>query len=317
MTDHAQNETKTVDVLEVHCRKWCKGKIPDWDNKTREEQDDMTYFARGFCFSHKCDNLAKAIKTAMKLYWLKGRCLQSKQKKELYFSSAVTWCWCAHKCIGMASSAATDLNLNADFKLWLRGKGRKDDLTMLGSLGLLVGDRFWAVLKNGAFLFGLRHSIIEFLQARRYVTSAQNKKENNLSATISGLSCITLKAEQKDMNQKVMLAELRAMSALHFAVMGPCLLVSATMKHFSQQRGAVRKMQDFFTKLQQDRQFARELITEQDNGIPLTFLSANEMAAIAPDGMSEGHRLAYKSMCKDAGNDDIVLDIIQYTAAHI
>ena len=165
MTDHAQNETKTVDVLEVECRKWCEKNIPDWNEKTREEQDDMVFFSRGYCFQHKCDNLAKAIKTAMKLYRLKSGCLQSKQKKELYFSSAVTWCWCAHKCIGMASSAATDLNLNADFKLWLRGKGRKDDLTMLCSLGPLVGDRFWAVLKNGACLFRLRHSIIEFLQA--------------------------------------------------------------------------------------------------------------------------------------------------------
>ena len=102
------------------------------------------------------------------------------------------------------------------------------------------------VLKNGACLFGLRHSIIEFLQASRFITCAQKKRENNLSATISGLSCITLKAEQKDINQKVMLAELRAMSALHFAVMGPALLVSATIKHFGQQRENVRKMQNFF-----------------------------------------------------------------------
>ena len=99
--------------------------------------------------------------------------------------------------------------------------------------------------------------------------------------------------------------------------MGPCLLVSATMKHFSQQRDSVRKMQAFFTKLQQDREFARELITEQDNGEPLTFLPADEMAAISPEGMSEGHKTAYKRMCQDAGDDEIVIDIIQYAAAHM
>ena len=99
--------------------------------------------------------------------------------------------------------------------------------------------------------------------------------------------------------------------------MGQCLLVSATMKHFSQQHDSVRKMQAFFTKLQQDREFARELITEQDNGEPLTFLPADKMAAISPEGMSEGHKTAYKHMCQDAGDDEIVIDIIQYAAAHM
>jgi hypothetical protein len=46
-------------------------------------------------------------------------------------------------------------------------------------------------------------------------------------------------------------------------------------------------------------------------------LTTDEMAAISPNGMSEGHRLAYKKMCEDAGDDEIVLDIIQYSAAHM
>ncbi len=141
MSDHCLIEGVTFDELERICCEWCAVNFPDWSNKTREEQDDMTHFARAYCFAHKADNLAKAVKTSLKLYRLRRKALTGQQKKELYLSSATTWCWCAHKCLGMPGSVSTDLNLNVDFKLWLKSNGKEEDLKLLASLGPLVGDR--------------------------------------------------------------------------------------------------------------------------------------------------------------------------------
>jgi hypothetical protein len=141
MSDHCLIESVTFDELERVCGEWCSANIPDWQNKSREEQDDMTHFARAYCFAHKADNLAKAVKTSLKLYRLRRKALTGQQKKELYLSSATTWCWCAHKCLGMPGSVSTDLNLNVDFKLWLKSNGKEEELLLLDSLGPLVGDR--------------------------------------------------------------------------------------------------------------------------------------------------------------------------------
>ncbi len=58
-------------TLEKICSQWCAVSVPDWNSKSREEQDDMTDFALAYCFAHKADNLAKAVKTSLKLYRLR------------------------------------------------------------------------------------------------------------------------------------------------------------------------------------------------------------------------------------------------------
>ena len=104
------------------------------------------------------------------------------------------------------------------------------------------------------------------------------------------------------MNQKMMLAELWAMAALHSALMSPCLLVSATMQHWNEQQKYMQQMQVFLNKLQSDREFALCLIMEQDNWKQLTFLLPDDLAQIS-DGLSKGHAIAYKKLCQSAGND--------------
>ncbi len=182
---------------------------------------------------------------------------------------------------------------------------------------LLLLFRFWAVLKNAACLYGLRESIIQYLAERKFAIDATaNKTENNLTATIRGLSCINLKKEDRDINRKLMLAELRCLTAINFAVMMPCLLVSATMKQCDSQRKYVRMMQNYFKLLMESREECRKLITYQEDGRPLTFLPRAELDAIAT-GLSEGHAIAYKRLCQPAGDDEIVIDMIQMAAAQM
>ncbi len=68
---------------------------------------------------------------------------------------------------------------------------------------------------------------MDFLLKHSYASGWN--KDNNLTAAISGLACITLQQEDQDVNQKKMLGELLAMAALHFAIMSPCLLVSSVV----------------------------------------------------------------------------------------
>ena len=113
------------------------------------------------------------------------------------------------------------------------------------------------------------------------------------------------------------MAELKCLVALQFAVMGPALLVSAVIKSVNDQRVYVRQMQDFFEKIRTDRQFCKQLITYQDDGVPASFLSKAELKSVSPKGLSEGHALAYKSVCQPSAYDEIVIDMMQICAAHL
>ena len=113
------------------------------------------------------------------------------------------------------------------------------------------------------------------------------------------------------------MAKLKCLAALQFAVMGPALLVSAVMKSVNDQRVYVRQMQDFFEKMRTDRQFCKQLITYQDDGVPASFLSKAELKSVSPKGLSEGHALAYKSVCQPSAYDEIVIDMMQICAAHL
>jgi len=226
MSDHCQIETLGIDELEKRCRIWCEANIPDFSGKTEEEKSEFCYLARGFCFQHKADNVAKAGKESFKQFRIKSGLMTAKSKRDLALASGVTFCWCAHKCVGMPNSSATELNLHYDFKIWLKKKGMEKELTVLQALGPLVGDRFWAVYKNAAMIYYLRKPIIDFMADRAYVSRGMGKPENNLAATIRSMSCLTLKEEQREQNQNFVLAEIRTMALWQFAVMNPLLLAS-------------------------------------------------------------------------------------------
>ena len=316
MTDHCQIETKGIDELEARIRVWATENIRHFSEQTEEEKNSFCYVARGFCFQHKADNIAKAGKESFKKFRTLTKTLDAKRTKELSFSSGITFCWCAHKCLGMPNSVATDLNLHYDFVLWLKKQGRENELTVVKSLGPLVGDRFWAVYKNAALIYYLRNAIMEFMDVRTYVARGSQKPENNLAATIRSMSCLLLKPEEVEINQNFVLAEIRTMAAWQYAVMNPLLLVAASIKKVNDQRKYLQELQVFLEKVICEREFARKLITQRGHNLPFTFLADSDFKELYK-GQSAGHRLAYEAVCTSQASDDLTLDMIQFSASYM
>ena len=86
-----------------------------------------------------------------------------------------------------------------------------------------MGDRFWAVYKNAAIIYYLRHAILDFMKSCTFVSAGMNKPENNLAATIRCVSCLTLSPEKREQAQEFVLAEMRVMGLLLFAIMSVLL----------------------------------------------------------------------------------------------
>mmetsp|Transcript_30896 Transcript_30896/g.64033 ORF Transcript_30896/g.64033 Transcript_30896/m.64033 type:complete len:165 (+) Transcript_30896:617-1111(+) len=124
----------------------------------------------------------------------------------------------------------TSLNLHKDFVVWLDERGRHDDKKLLLALGPQVGDRFWALFHNGAQIYAIRESVVEFMTECKHFARGIKKKENNLTQTIRELGGLLLAEGPFKVQQQLrVMAETRCVCAWQFAVMGPMLLIAARM----------------------------------------------------------------------------------------
>ncbi len=105
--------------------------------------------------------------------------------------------WSFRVIVCQSGTEACDLNLQSDFKfnlkMWLCCCWKHDNVTLVDSLGPLIGDRFWGQLKNTVLLYSLLSSVVEFMLDRVYIVQVQSKVENNLAAMIRNLTCLFIK----------------------------------------------------------------------------------------------------------------------------
>jgi hypothetical protein len=237
-----------------------------------------------------------------------------------------TWLWSTHKLLGHESSMTTQHSKHGVFKTWIetlpwscRTKAR----TMLQSLGPLVGDRFWAVFKNAACMFGLRLYIQRFLDDNLKLCQAQNpvKNEDNHSRTVRTISCLHLAGENVAKNQMRIMVEVKVYGILHFAIMAACLHVSSKLlRNFNGQRKHVNNLHGFFIRLLDDPEFCRQLFTMQADGMPLTFLTGEESENDEETRLkfSSGHLLAYRALCQPTPESDSMTEhMLRVSVAHM
>ena len=151
ITDHAFG---TADELEEQRHQEFIYTMPGYADKTKEEQVDISSMKRHYCLDHKIDNLGKEAVTAMRTWALE----EGFVKKNLMggLCTGKNWVWCAHKLLGIPSALCTDTNLHSTFITWLEGKDKHQTIKILGFLGPLVGDHFWATYFNAVCLYAIR-----------------------------------------------------------------------------------------------------------------------------------------------------------------
>jgi hypothetical protein len=106
------------------------------------------------------------------------------------------------------------------------------------------------------------------------------------------------------------------MGLWQYSIMSPLLLIAAKIKKVGDQRKYLVELQSFLTKVMSDRSFAREVMTVRPHGTPLTFLPDSDLKEFY-SGLTPAHRLAYENLCQSQSNDELVLDLLQFSAAHM
>eukprot|EP00961_Rhodomonas_salina_P012811 172564-Rhodomonas_salina.1 len=323
-SDSAKGEDAINDLLEIEIVKWHVENTPGWSTMSREVQRGFVQLIRCYCYQHKVDNLSKGVETAFeKLSALFLPTLKDKYKSSGHKTpSASNYMHAAQKLIGMkgGKSNGNTLNIHKEFKDHLERKGMVKELEMLGGIGALVGDRFWARNKNAAVHYGLLGALTDFLNTeyKQLRRSKQDYTENQLVTSVRTLSTFSLGLAEctEEQIQQVMvhiLAHLRAQAAIHYAVMVPALKACATgIKHAGQQGPEIRKTHKFLKRCVEEKGYARLLITKHD--APVSYVN--------PDGLyhedafcSPAQREAYNRMCEPCEHDDITVEVLETVAA--
>ena len=316
MHDHTAGEDKLIDLLEEEIVKWKKLNVAGYADLSEAEQDDLSRIVRGYCFDHKIDNLGKAIVRGLGDFCTAGEFLPTDAcgKTRHTPPKATTWIHACHKLIGRKHGKAggETTNINTDFRMHLQENDLHDGEAMLDSLGPLVGCRFWANMKTAALLYGLAPVIVDYLTN---VCPALHKIENQHNHSVRTLATFMLDKNEVEMierNKARVLMEVKCMGIWHFALMVPALMLTAKgMTHFKDQQWVIKAIHAFIDKVANDKEFARTLMTEHIS--PVSFVNhdgASPFSGVA----SDNQRLAYQQLCKTTDNDEMCLQMLQWTA---
>jgi hypothetical protein len=184
---------------------------------------------------------------------------------------------------------------------------------MLDSLGPLVGNRFWANLKTAALLYGLAPVIVDYLTN---VCPALHKTENQHNHSVRTLSTFMLDKSEVELierNKARVLQEVRCMGIWHFALMVPALLLTAKgMKHFKDQKAVIQAIHAFLVRVQDDKEFAKTLMEMHIS--PVSFVNPEGLSPFYGFG-SDNQRIAYAQLCQPNENDEMCLEMLQFTAS--
>ena len=131
------------------------------------------------------------------------------------------WVWCAHKLLGIPLGLTTDTNLHSTFVAWLEQEGKHETLRILGYLGPLVGDRFWANYFNTACLYAIRKEILLFLSTTNmHILTSKDKTENNHMQTVLLFCCNQMKCgDDRDRNMALVMCKVQTMGIIHIIIM--------------------------------------------------------------------------------------------------
>eukprot|EP00961_Rhodomonas_salina_P206135 2782489-Rhodomonas_salina.1 len=184
--------------------------------------------------------------------------------------------------------------------------------------------RFWALFKNAACLYALRHAIQGFLQDNLCVVAAResNRTEDKHSETVRTISCLDLKGDDVPRNQARILCEGRAMGLMCSFVTGPALhIASKCLTDYNDQRAPVRLLHDFLVMLVEKPEFAKRLMQLAEDGRPLTFITGSKFDAMKDDKhlytMSVGLSLAHSALVEPNHSDAMCIAMVRVMATHM
>ena len=157
-------------------------------------------------------------------------------------------------------------------------------------------------------------SIVEFMTERQYYCRGIQKNENNLTKTIRAIGAIMLPEGPFKVQQQLrVMAEVRAVCAWNFGLMGPMLLIASRMVNINGSAKFCGAGQEFFIKVMKCPEYARKLITKHN--IPFTFATGKDFTF--DKELSKTQQVAYERMCEPTCTDNQTIELLWIGAAHM
>lgn len=157
-------------------------------------------------------------------------------------------------------------------------------------------------------------SIVEFMTERQYYCRGIQKNENNLTKTIRAIGAIMLPEGPFKVQQQLrVMAEVRAVCAWNFGLMGPMLLIASRMVNINGSAKFCGAGQEFFIKIMKCPEYARKLITKHN--IPFTFATGKDFTF--DKELSKTQQVAYERMCEPTCTDNQTIELLRIGAAHM